>query len=74
MNALTGAKSLTISVDAMGNTKVEADGFQGGKCVSASEPIEAALAGNPGAGVRTYKESYHETESTAQVQQSRVGF
>lgn len=36
-------KKLTITIDKLGKTKVEADGFNGQGCMSAAKPILDAL-------------------------------
>lgn len=61
-------KQIKVTIDPMGNPKVEALGFSGTSCEAATAPIEDALAGKPGAGDRTYKPEYSESNQT-EVQQ-----
>lgn len=56
-----GRKTIRVSIDPLGNTKVEADGFQGVGCAEATKPIEDALAGAGGAE-RVYKPEWNEHE------------
>jgi len=43
-----GDKKVVVVIDPMGNTKVEAIGFNGVGCEAATKPIEEALAGAVG--------------------------
>lgn len=66
------SQKIIVSVDRMGNTKVEAEGFTGGACTDATAAIEQALAGAPGGVERTYKDSWY--ESQGQHEEQKVGW
>lgn len=42
------AKKIKVTIDALGNPKVEAEGFLGQGCTQATAPIENALSGGGG--------------------------
>ena len=49
-------KRIKVTIDLLGNTKVEAVGFNGCGCTEATAPIERALGGKAD---RTLKDEYH---------------
>lgn len=52
-------QKIKITIDPMGNKKVEAEGFVGTSCEAATAHIEQALAGGkPNTGDREYKPEY----------------
>lgn len=65
------SKKIIVTIDKMGNSKVEADGFNGVGCEAATGPIEQALAGGTGVE-RTYKDEWHNNEG--QHQEQTVGW
>lgn len=48
-------KTVTVTIDEMGNPKVEAHNFQGQGCADATAALEQALAGGSGGVSREYK-------------------
>jgi hypothetical protein len=38
-----GDKTIEVTIDRNGNTKVEAKGYEGGECVKATKSVEEAL-------------------------------
>lgn len=48
-------KTVEITIDPLGNPKIEAIGFNGQGCTDATEAIEKALAGGNGKVTREYK-------------------
>ena len=61
-------KKIAITIDPMGNPKIEAQGFVGASCDAATKPIEDALSGGKG-GDTSYKPEYHQADQSAEVQQ-----
>lgn len=60
-------KKVTITIDALGNPKVEAHNFQGQSCAAATGGLEKMLSG--GGGVTTeFKPEWTQEDSTAQQQ------
>lgn len=57
-----GARKIRVTIDPMGNPKVEAEGFAGVGCADATAPIEQALAGGAGGVERVFKPEYHATD------------
>jgi hypothetical protein len=66
-------KIVKVKIDALGNSTVEADGFQGQSCIAATGPIEAALAGTGGMD-REFKPEWALPETTEQGVEQRIGF
>ena len=50
-------KRITVTIDPLGNPKVEAHGFNGQGCAQATAGIEKALSGNGGVE-REFKEEW----------------
>ena len=64
-------RSIKVSIDPMGNVKIEADGFAGGNCADATKPIEQALSGGSGME-RTLKPEWNMTEGSEQEQEHQT--
>lgn len=62
-------QKMKITIDPMGNPKVEAIGFVGTSCDAAAKPYEDALSGGKG-GQRTDKPEYSMPNVTEEVQQT----
>ena len=62
-------RRITVTIDPLGNPKVEGHNFQGQSCAEATKNIEVALAAGGGDMTREYKDSWHETEHNATEQQ-----
>lgn len=58
---------IKVTIDAMGNPKIEGVGFSGTACDRAMAPIEAALAGTN--VVRENKPEYNEIDTSGEVDQ-----
>jgi hypothetical protein len=54
-------RKIKIRIDKMGNTVVEADGFNGQGCEAATAPIERALTGGQGVE-RSFKPEWNNVE------------
>lgn len=66
-------QKITLTIDPMGNPKIEAFGFTGGKCANATEAIEKALAGTGKPMTRELKPEWHESEGAGnEVQQHQT--
>jgi hypothetical protein len=63
------SQKIAITIDPMGNPKVEAIGFVGTSCDAAAKPYEDALSGGKG-GERTDKPEYSMPETQTEVQQT----
>jgi hypothetical protein len=62
-------RKIRVSIDTMGNSKIEAENFVGMSCEAATGPIEKALSS--GAVTRDLKgEYFQEAEASQEVQQS----
>lgn len=61
-------RKIKITIDPMGNPKVEAEGFVGTSCEAATAAIESALAGKATGADRTYKPEYSQS-ADVEVQQ-----
>lgn len=61
-------KTIEVTVDALGNTKVEANGFQGQGCEAATEAIEKAVGGGSG-GVKRVMKPERNQEARQHVRQ-----
>lgn len=64
-------KKINVTIDRMGNTKIEAEGYQGNSCAEATKAIEQVLSGN-GAMERTFKEEWSQEQS--QHEEQRMGW
>lgn len=64
-------RKIEVVIDPIGNVKVEAHGFNGAGCTSATAPIENALLGAGGVTRELKGDFYNETtnEQTETVQQ-----
>jgi beta-lactam-binding protein with PASTA domain len=63
------SRKIKVTIDAMGNPKIEAENFNGANCTAATAPLEAALAGSN--ITRDLKDSYYnEATQGEQVQQT----
>ena len=62
-----GDKKIVVTIDAMGNTKVEAVGFNGIGCDAATKPIEQALASAVGM-TRELKPEWSNSNDASEVQ------
>jgi hypothetical protein len=59
-------KTIEITVDPQGKTKVETKGFSGGECREASRFVEQALGTRSG---ETFTAEFHQDQTTGQEQQ-----
>lgn len=55
-------KTIKVTIDQLGNPKVEAIGFNGIGCAAATEAIEKALAPGSGGVTREMKPEWHQSE------------
>lgn len=53
-------KKITVKIDPLGNTKVEAHGFNGEGCTDATKAIEDVLAGGAGGIDRQLKPEWYQ--------------
>lgn len=60
---MTEQRKIQITIDPLGNPKVEAQNFNGVGCEAATAGIEAALAGGGGGVTRELKPEWHNTET-----------
>lgn len=63
-------RKVKVTISPMGDSNVEAIGFQGADCEVATRDIEKALAGGGGKGKKLKPEYYQEGEEGQQVKQS----
>lgn len=63
-------KKIKITIDGLGNPKIEAEGFAGEDCTAATSGLEAALSGTNGADRTLKPEYYTEGGEDQQVHQS----
>lgn len=56
-------RQIKITVDPLGNTKIDAEGFQGESCLDATRGLELALQG--ASQDRNLKPEYDEAENTS---------
>lgn len=61
-------KKIKVTIDQMGNPKVEAEGFAGVGCEAATAPIEKALASAGATATREMKSEYYSSEEAGQEQ------
>ncbi len=66
---MSAKKTITVTIDPLGNPKIEANGFQGQGCAEATAGLEKALAGGPGGVTREYKEEWSQTPQQNTVKQ-----
>ena len=59
-------KRIVVTVDRMGNSVVEAQGYQGAECETATAGIERALGG---AARRDHKPEFYEQPEAVEVRQ-----
>jgi hypothetical protein len=59
---MSAGRSITVTIDPMGNPKVEANNFHGVGCEDATRPIEEALAGKNISFDRVLKPEHNATE------------
>lgn len=64
-------KRITVVIDAIGRSTVEAHGFTGGACTDATKAIEQALAGGPGGVTRVFKPEWQAYDDTSNQEQER---
>lgn len=57
-------KKITIKIDPVGRSTVDAEGFVGGTCTDATKALEEALGANPDLSERDLKSSYYEQEES----------
>lgn len=62
-------RKVTVTIDPLGNPRIEGHNFVGQSCAQATKGIEEALASGSGGYDRKYKDSWHETEHDAVVQE-----
>lgn len=65
------SQKIKVSIDRMGNSKVEAEGFVGTSCAEATKVVEQALAGKGGME-RSFKDEWYESEG--QHEQQKLGW
>jgi hypothetical protein len=56
-------KRISVKIDKLGRPTVEAIGFNGVGCTSATQGLEQALAGGNGVDVREYKPEHSNVEA-----------
>jgi hypothetical protein len=61
------SRSIEIIIDNDGETKVEAHGYRGGKCVAATAPLTKALIGTPTTHIK--KPDYYQGDHAAKVRE-----
>ena len=61
-----GNKEIKVSIDPMGNPKIEAVGFAGQGCEAATKSIEDALKAGDGKMERVLKPEFAATDTTQQ--------
>lgn len=59
-------KEIKVTIDGLGNPKVEAIGFNGQGCAQATKGLEEALAGAGGIMDRSYKPEWNNTDTKQQ--------
>jgi hypothetical protein len=69
---MTSGRTIKITIDPMGNPKVEAVGFNGIGCGDATKAIEQALAGPGGEVTREMKPEWHQMEDESQQETEGV--
>ncbi|MET4190657.1 MULTISPECIES: DUF2997 domain-containing protein [unclassified Bradyrhizobium] len=57
---------IVVTINKLGDSKVEVEGETGGRCVEMTASVEAALAGNPGA--RHLKPEFDEASGSSASQ------
>jgi hypothetical protein len=62
-------KKIHVTIDQMGNPKIEAEGFAGMGCEAATAPIERALAGEGVSMTREMKGEYYASEEAGEQEQ-----
>lgn len=67
-------KKIKVTIDPLGNTVVDAMGFQGQGCADATKAIEQALVGGTGDAERVFKPEWNETEDETHVQEIGQGW
>lgn len=63
------SKQVRVKINKYGDTKIDAEGFQGASCIEATQTIEQALAGTP--SKRDLKPEYDEQESGQETEALR---
>lgn len=63
-----GDRKVTVTIDAMGNPKFEAHGFNGQGCEDATRGLEQALSGGSGGVEKTYKDEWYNEADEAEQQ------
>lgn len=64
------SKKIHVTIDALGNPKIEAEGFTGGSCAEATKVIEQALASG-GETTRELKPEWYQQNTSTQEQHIR---
>lgn len=62
-------QNITVKIDPLGRSTIEANGFTGNSCEAATSDIEKALTGGEVKVSKEIKPEWHETESAGQVQE-----
>lgn len=70
MNYGSNQRKVSLVIDQLGRTKIEAHGFAGVGCEAATAPLEKALSGGNGVDVREFKPERYQEDQTAQVREN----
>lgn len=62
-------RKITVTIDPMGNPKIEAHNFHGVGCEAATANIEKAISGSQGGVERVMKPEWYESEGQTQQEQ-----
>lgn len=69
---MTEGKRVKVTIDQLGQPKVEAIGFYGIGCEAATAPIEKALTGGSGGVERVMKPEWGMAEAQTEEEQNRL--
>lgn len=67
---MTGQRKVVVTIDQMGNAKIDAQNFVGVSCDAATQPIEQALSGAAAVEVRDNKMEYYSQGTEIEQQQT----
>lgn len=67
-------RKIRVSIDPLGNTTVDAQGFQGQGCADATKVIEQALMNGSGEMESVMKPEWNETEDVVNIQEVQQGW
>jgi hypothetical protein len=66
---MTDQQTISVQIDPLGRSRIEANGFAGAGCEAATEKLEKVLSGSGFNATKTIKDEWHETADTAQHQE-----